>query len=182
MAIDTTASRGTIPRLGQSGRLAHVPAPSVAPGRLACTWRRRNGQFGGPDPCHGKGRRPVPWPRSRPRQDCRRGAILPRLCTRPCQFARAAGRIGDAGHLTTVAPAAANHRTIFPFIRPEVRGCCQPVPGCARFPCGSVRNIMPARLQDRPTEAPCLLRPCPGRPGFPHDRRTRGNPPSGRCQ
>lgn len=62
-------------------------------------------------------------------------------------------RIADAATVTLGSAEAANARTIYQFVHPDVMTACQLVVGMTRLEPGSVWNTMPAHVHDRRMEA-----------------------------
>lgn len=62
-------------------------------------------------------------------------------------------KLADARRVELGSKEAANERTIFQFLHPEVTESCQLLMGYTQFAPGSVWNTMPAHLHDRRMEA-----------------------------
>jgi 4-deoxy-L-threo-5-hexosulose-uronate ketol-isomerase len=62
-------------------------------------------------------------------------------------------RIAEAATVTLGSAEAANARTIYQFVHPDVMQACQLVVGLTRLEPGSIWNTMPAHVHDRRSEA-----------------------------
>jgi 4-deoxy-L-threo-5-hexosulose-uronate ketol-isomerase len=62
-------------------------------------------------------------------------------------------RIAEAATVTLGSAEAANARTIYQFVHPDVMKSCQIVVGLTRLEPGSIWNTMPAHVHDRRSEA-----------------------------
>ena len=62
-------------------------------------------------------------------------------------------RIAEAATITLGSAEAANARTIYQFVHPDVTKACQLVVGLTRLEPGSIWNTMPAHVHDRRSEA-----------------------------
>ena len=62
-------------------------------------------------------------------------------------------RIAEAATITLGSAEAANARTIYQFVHPDVMRACQLVVGLTRLEPGSIWNTMPAHVHDRRSEA-----------------------------